>query len=451
MKLLIILIISVSGTTSVCGQSSTVRSQGGNTGYGGAYVAPVTTKTYTPKPAPYTPYTAPAKTYNYNSNSPSGSGNTRNSKSSSSPSSGGSGGSYSSAEVGYKTSDRTEDDIAIQQAIKDKDWDAVFQLADKPAYLFNQNATGGGGLFIAWIRTRIALQEEPDKNKIYPLAYKAVYIKKMGSAMPAFLDLPDFLDVNINSEGCLLTNACIYEGDFGQALKNLQQHPYYGKQKVPVKKKHEEYEAHEQMRNYINYMAGCCFRELGKGEESRNYLSIGTGIAAWDKIYTDGAAYRAAKVANVPANIDRAGKPITKPMVDGAPVPEVTKPVVAVAPGIADAGKPAAITDPTKLYSTYTWTEKAIAGLAGLVGQAKVADVMKLSNEAAWPRGIASFATRMENGQHFATYKTHYKGNIADDLALLYVSAGENGHMASDLKPGTDIYFIVLLTGISIR
>ena len=451
MKLLVILVISVSVTTSVCAQSSTVRSQGGNTGYGGAYVAPVSTKTYTPKPAPYTPYTAPAKTYNYNGNSPSGSGNTRNSKSSSSPSSGGSGGFSSSYDVGYKTQDRTEDDIAIQQAIKDKDWDAVFKLADKPAYLFNQNATGGGGLFIAWISMRIALQEEPDKNKIYPLAYKAIYIKKMGSSMPAFLDLPDFLDININSEGCLITNACIYEGDFRQALKNLQQHPYYGKQKVPVKKKHEQYEDHEQMRNYINYMAGRCFGELGKGEESQNYLSIGTGISAWDKLYTDGAAYRAAKVAHVPAVIDRAEKTIAKPMADGAPVPEVTKPVVAVTPGIANAGKPATIIDPGKLYSTYAWTETAIARLAGLVGQAKVAEIMKLSNEAAWPPGIASLVTRVENGQYFATYKTHYKGNIADDLALLYVPAGENGHMAPNLKPETDIYFIVQLSAIKIR
>ena len=226
-------------------------------------------------------------------------------------------------------------------------------LADKPAYMFNPNATGGGGLFIAWIHMRIAFEQEPDKNKIYPLVYKAAYIKKMASGTLAYSNLPDFLTVSVTSDGSLLTNACIYEGDYRQALKNLQQHPYYGKQKVAVKKKHEQYEDHVQMRNYINYMAGCCFAALGMEEESRNYLSIGAGVSAWDKLYTDGEAYRAAKLAYVPAEVKPAEKTISKPGMDGAPESEVTKPVVAVKSGIAGLGKPAAITDPAKLYSTY--------------------------------------------------------------------------------------------------
>ena len=285
-------------------QTTTIRSQGNNVGNGGAYVAPVTTKTYSTPSSPNKPYVTPGKTYNYNS-TPSSSPGSNNSSSSPAPSgSSGMGGTYRPEEprpdFGYKF--KSSVDEAIQPAIKNHSWDTAFALFELPAYDFENRAQGGGGKdHAAYLLVEELTKLSGRDYSLLPLMYKAIYVKKLYWSYPVFSSIaPQYFLTDLAAGAFVANNSCLYMGDYQNALRNLRAHTMYGASKPWIKKKKEsyagEYENQEQARNYINYMAGRCFQQLGMADSAKKYLSLGQGCeATWDKLYTEGAAARAAR------------------------------------------------------------------------------------------------------------------------------------------------------------
>ena len=287
-------------------QTTTISSQGKNAGYGRAYVAPVTTKTYTTPSTPNKTYTPPSKTYTPSS---SGSNNSTYTPSRSSGTTTTSSG-YSSGYIpppveGYRTQDLTTDDIAIRKAIEAENWDKVFEMADNPKSDFNYKATAGGGLVNAGYPLIYKLEQHAKKNTAYlPLIYKTTYVYHMSFNIPVFkVLLEDLVYTDIrDASPFIMTDACIYVGNYNQAIINYKTHQFFGQKKPWAKKKNKEYAEQEKARNYINYMAGRCYEMLGMTEEAQKALSL-TNVSfeeRWNQLFTDGATERAAQTLYKP-------------------------------------------------------------------------------------------------------------------------------------------------------
>jgi hypothetical protein len=293
----ILSLLAVFVSLQVQAQTTTIRTQGSNTGYGGAYVAPVSTKTYTPKAASNTPYAPPAKNYNY---TPPASG-------SGSRSSGSGGGSNSNAEVTTPrafsyTEFLTPDDEACKAAIEKLDVIRFYEINDNPQSKFNSAARGGGRRNLG-STLMFTLADRCVKDYTYlPAIYYAYYVKKTELDMPIFYCTERIINITFSYPDFAITNACIYLGNYAEAIKNFRNHAYYGQKKLAVRKGDEFYDWNKNTRNYINYMAGRCFQELGMKDSARKYLRLGDDYEEmWDKLYAAGAVDREKKELYDPA------------------------------------------------------------------------------------------------------------------------------------------------------
>ncbi len=301
-----LLVLAVISVANAMAQTTTVRSQGSNTGNGRAYVAPVTTKTYVTPTTPNKTYTAPVKTYNYNSSPNSGSGSSGYNSPAPSPgvTPAGSGSSNTNPNANipdYGIKWKTNTDKSIQEAIKQHDWQKAFVLYQELSYKFESRAEGGGkdraGFLLVMELCAAALKD----FSLMPLLYQAIYVHKMAYPYPLFLQLrPQDVHFDVNADVYTVNNACIYLGNYDKAIYNFRASTLYGRKKPILTKKKEsyagEYDKHEHARNYINYMSGRCFEALGQTDSARKYLGLGTGFeAVWDKLFTEGAAIRGSK------------------------------------------------------------------------------------------------------------------------------------------------------------
>jgi hypothetical protein len=194
---------------------------------------------------------------------------------------------------------KTRADESIQTGIKNHDWDAVFALFDLPEHEFEARAGGGRN------RAAFLMSEELGKmaihaNSVLPVLYKMVYARKLYYEYPVFMSVfPGIFLTDLSATEFAVNNSCLFVGDYQHALTNLRSHTLYGAKKPWIKKKNEsyagEYDKQEIARNYINYMAGRCFQQLGMMDSAKKYLALGSGFGGtWEKLYTEGTAIRAA-------------------------------------------------------------------------------------------------------------------------------------------------------------
>ena len=287
---------------------TTIRSQGNNVGNGRAYVAPITTKTYTTPSTPTKTYTAPAKTYNYNSKTSPYSDPSNSSVPSRSNSGAGTGITVdpNAPVLDYSIKFKKPTDEAIQIAIKMHDWSKAFELYEEPSYNFEERTQGGGKRHAANMMVQELAQESQHNMSLLPLLYKAVYLKKMAYTYPALNQLgPKYVYNDLKDEKFCYIRSCIYLGNFKQAIVNFRPSSLYGLKKPFLAKKKEsyvgEFERYESARNYINYMSGRCFEAMGQADSAKKYLSIvvdsGLGLEAeWTRLNTESKDVRASKV-----------------------------------------------------------------------------------------------------------------------------------------------------------
>ncbi len=109
----------------------------------------------------------------------------------------------------------------------------------------------------------------------------------------------------------------------------------------------------------------------------------------------------------------------------------------------------AKIVNPGSLYSTYDFD--ADAGLLKPAiklqgGTSILSDIIKYSNQSNWPAGMMTLDSRLESRETIMKY-TVYKIVKTSDYCILVAPALENKHMATNMRPAQDIYFIMELQG----
>lgn len=107
------------------------------------------------------------------------------------------------------------------------------------------------------------------------------------------------------------------------------------------------------------------------------------------------------------------------------------------------------IIDPAGLTDTLNWTLSMQAELITALGQETAEAIVRNSVPAAWPVGIATEEARLINHDQFAKYITFYITTIHGHLALLLVPFIENSYLQIDMRPATDIYFVVQLQAVA--
>lgn len=107
------------------------------------------------------------------------------------------------------------------------------------------------------------------------------------------------------------------------------------------------------------------------------------------------------------------------------------------------------ITDPSGLTDTLNWKPGMRAELIAALGQAEGEKIVRNAVPAAWPAGIATAEARLRNQTQFAQYLAFYITTIHGHLVLLRVPVIENSYMQADMRPATDIYFVVQLQAIA--
>ncbi len=113
-------------------------------------------------------------------------------------------------------------------------------------------------------------------------------------------------------------------------------------------------------------------------------------------------------------------------------------------------GTPIHVLDYTQLYSTFTWKPEVKSTLKAELGDMADAVVLK-SNEAAWPKGIASLDARNKNKALFTGYTVFYLTSLVTNQAVLFVPAVENSDMPAGMAPVGDIYFVINGSAIEVK
>lgn len=109
----------------------------------------------------------------------------------------------------------------------------------------------------------------------------------------------------------------------------------------------------------------------------------------------------------------------------------------------------AQVLDYGQLYSTIFWDEVNTADLSSKLGSSLTEKVILASTESAWPAGIATLTSRIENKHKMMGYTVYYLCSLVDGRSLLVVPALENQGMPANMQPEKDIYFILLSTAVA--
>ena len=104
-----------------------------------------------------------------------------------------------------------------------------------------------------------------------------------------------------------------------------------------------------------------------------------------------------------------------------------------------------------EIYSTYDWSAESKAELRADLGDVLAEKVITLSNEAAWPKGIADLAARAQNRARMDDYIIFYLTTVKEHIAILFVPAIENRGMPEDMRPKGDIYFLIGLRAVDME
>jgi len=112
-----------------------------------------------------------------------------------------------------------------------------------------------------------------------------------------------------------------------------------------------------------------------------------------------------------------------------------------------DVGAPIKVLDFNHLYSNYAWDETTKKAIYEEFGE-MVNDVVKQSNEAGWPVGIASLDARTRNRALMHDYTLFFMAMLNEHVAILFAPKIENSNMPEDMRPAEDMFFIVLVNAI---
>lgn len=143
--------------------------------------------------------------------------------------------------------------------------------------------------------------------RFLPALYEAHFIKEKGYHMPVFwTSFGSYKFKNIDEMNFSLSRACIYVGNYQEAIKGFRNSRLLGA-KLYYKAKHKKqdwYADYLKAYHYLNYMASRCFGAMNMPDSAKKYLKYGgDGFAAeWDKLDTEGAIYRVAIGLRKPDN-----------------------------------------------------------------------------------------------------------------------------------------------------
>lgn len=107
------------------------------------------------------------------------------------------------------------------------------------------------------------------------------------------------------------------------------------------------------------------------------------------------------------------------------------------------------ITDFGQLYSSYDW-KKSDVELTESLGKILADEVMAGSIESAWPEGIRSVLSRVENRSLMAFYRVYYITTLKNTVVILGAKANENRHMPENMQSEKDIFFVVGHSGVDL-
>lgn len=109
----------------------------------------------------------------------------------------------------------------------------------------------------------------------------------------------------------------------------------------------------------------------------------------------------------------------------------------------------AKIINPGSLYSTYDFDVDAGSLKAAIKKQgcsSLLPNIINYSHEENWPELINNFDSRYKNRELLTDYNV-YKIVSTPDYCILLIPAKENKHMAPNMRPAQDMYFIMELKG----
>ena len=115
-----------------------------------------------------------------------------------------------------------------------------------------------------------------------------------------------------------------------------------------------------------------------------------------------------------------------------------------------DQNLPAKITNFVSLYSTFDWEEPHYLELAITLGEETASQIMRRSHESFWPVGISTIDKRLQNALLMKDYQVFYVCTIADNIAIMKVPARINLSMNDEMRPETDIYFLLQTSSVEI-
>lgn len=105
--------------------------------------------------------------------------------------------------------------------------------------------------------------------------------------------------------------------------------------------------------------------------------------------------------------------------------------------------EPVRIIHPGNVFSTVDWKPEMKAELVEMLGEETAGEVIRGSNESAWPSDIASLGVRVSNYTKMLDYKCQYLTRVNKNMVVLLVSASENTHMEKGMKPKVDFYLVM--------
>jgi USP8 interacting len=106
------------------------------------------------------------------------------------------------------------------------------------------------------------------------------------------------------------------------------------------------------------------------------------------------------------------------------------------------------VLDHTVIFSTFSFDNEVHQKELG-VSERRMKEIALYSNEQMWAKGIGSFEQRKKNGSLIKTYYLELVGFLENQkYAILHCAKNKNQHVAKNMRPEHDQYFVFLSEGI---
>jgi USP8 interacting len=125
-----------------------------------------------------------------------------------------------------------------------------------------------------------------------------------------------------------------------------------------------------------------------------------------------------------------------------------SEPQQALAENYTNIAENVTVLDHTVIFSTFSFDNEIHQKELG-ISEKRMKEIALYSNEQMWAKGIGSFEQRKKNGNLIKTYYLELVGFLENQkYAILHCAKNKNQHVAKNMRPENDQYFVFLSEGI---